>query len=388
LLIVLGTGTAMSRPAQAAQLPAGCGASSAVNGGSVAVNAAAAEVAAGLQGNSDATTSVLVCTSAGGQTWSAPVTLGQGANPAVALAPNGRAVAAWEGGPYYAPVVEASVLPPGGTWSAPVAVGADARAPVIGIDGSDNAIVAWPGATGTVHTASLPAGGSWTAVQTLATRGSGVDLAVNSTGTAIISWAVTGSGAFADSGTVLGGFAAPVKVGGPPYKGGLTNVALNNAGQAALAWATSTENVAATRSATGAWTTPADLSAVPDGPLDVAIDGAGDAIAVFGETHVTGSPRPPRCTTRSVLPMAPGDRRRYCLCPATPGTGHAPSQMPQVPSSSPGQTPLPGLSTCSPARPVGASGRRPLSALGHSAISRSPQVTRRSPSERPSPANR
>jgi hypothetical protein len=125
-------------------------------------------------------------------------------------------------------------------------------------------------------------------VKTLATRGSGVDLAVNPAGAAIISWAVTGSGTFADSGTVLGGFAAPVKVGGPPYKGGLTNVALNNAGQAALAWATSTDNAAATRSAAGTWTTPAVLSAFPDGPLDVAIDGAGDAIAVFGETHVSG----------------------------------------------------------------------------------------------------
>jgi hypothetical protein len=116
-----------------------------------------------------------------------------------------------------------------------------------------------------------------------------VDLAVNSAGAVIISWAVTGKGTFADSGSVLGGLAAPVTVGAPPYKGGATNVALNDAGQAALAWATSTQNVAATRSAAGAWSTATALSNVPAGRLDVAIDGAGDAIAIFGQTHLVGS---------------------------------------------------------------------------------------------------
>ena len=94
--------------------------------------------------------------------WPAPATVGQGTSPAVALAPDGRAVTAWEGGPFNAPVIQASVRPPGGTWSAPVTVGTDARGPLIGIDRSGDAIIAWAGGTGTIHAASLPAGGSWT----------------------------------------------------------------------------------------------------------------------------------------------------------------------------------------------------------------------------------
>ena len=291
-LIALGAGTALAVPAQAAsswsppvQLPAGCVSSGSVPG--LAVNAAGTEAAAGSQLNADNSSSVLVCTSADGQTWPASATVGQGASPAVALAPDGRAVTAWSGGPYTAPVIQASVRPPGGTWSAPVTVGTDARGPLIGIDRSGNAIIAWMGATGTIHTASLPAGGSWTPAQALATTnsGSGLAMAVNSAGSAVLTWAGkgTGVGTYADSGTILGGFAAPVKVGLPPYPGGRTSVALNDAGQAVMVWARGlgAVNVAATRSAAGTWSAAVQLSANEAGNLNVAIDGAGDAVATF-----------------------------------------------------------------------------------------------------------
>ena len=299
-LIALGAGTALAVPAQAAsswsppvQLPAGCVSSGSVPG--LAVNAAGMEAAAGSQLNADNSSSVLVCTSADGQTWPAPATVGQGTSPAVALAPDGRAVTAWEGGPFNAPVIQASVRPPGGTWSAPVTVGTDARGPLIGIDRSGNAIIAWMGATGAIHTASLPVGGSWTPAQTLATTnyGSGLDMAVNSAGSAVLTWAAKGTGVvgtYADSGTILGGFAAPVKVGLPPYPGGRTSVALNDAGQAVMVWARGlgAANVAATRSAAGTWSAAVQLSANEAGNLDVAIDGAGDAVATF-EQYVPGT---------------------------------------------------------------------------------------------------
>ena len=299
-LIALGAAAALAVPAQAAsswsppvQLPAGCVSSGSVPG--LAVNAAGVEAAAGSQLNADNSSSVLVCTSADGQTWPAPATVGQGNNPAVALAPDGRAVTAWEGGPFTAPVIQASVRPPGGTWSAPVTVGTDARGPLIGIDRSGNAIIAWMGATGAIHTASLPAGGSWTPAQTLATTnyGSGLDMAVNSAGSAVLTWAAKGTGVvgtYADSGTILGGFAAPVKVGLPPYPGGRTSVALNDAGQAVMVWARGlgAANVAATRSAAGTWSAAVVLSANEAGKLDVAIDGAGDAVATF-EQYVPGT---------------------------------------------------------------------------------------------------
>ena len=290
LLIALGTATALAVPAQAAsswsppvQLPAGCVSSGSVPG--LAVNAAGVEAAAGSQQNADNSSSVLVCTSADGQTWPASATVGQGGSPAVALAPDGRAVTAWLGGPFTAPVIQASVRPPGGTWSAPVTVGSDASGPLIGIDRSGNAIIAWA-AAGTIHTASLPAGGSWTPVRTLATNyGSGLAMAVNSAGSAVLTWATKapGPGTYADSGTILGGFAAPVKVGLPPYPGGRTSVALNDTGQAAMVWAQGlgAVNVAATRSAAGTWSAPVQLSSNEGGNLSVAIDGAGDAVATF-----------------------------------------------------------------------------------------------------------
>jgi hypothetical protein len=309
LLMALGTSTAVALPAQAAgswsppvQLPGSCG-------GSVAVNAAGAQAAAGYQQN------VQVCTSADGQTWSAPVTLAPGVSPAVAIARDGRAVAVWEGGTGTAATVQASVRPPGGQWSTAVTLSTDSfGGPVIGIDGSGNAITAWAGSSGAILTASLPAGGKWTRVTTLAPRGQAVNLAVNPAGAAIITWG-TRFATLADSGTVLGGFAAPVTVGpAPPYPIGHTHVALNDAGQAALAWATFNANMAATRTAGGTWSTPAQLSAHPDGPVDVAIDGAGNAIAVFkqfdaaGNATVYASTRPAGGTWGPpALLSAPGD---------------------------------------------------------------------------------
>ncbi len=288
-LIALGSGIALALPAQAAsswsppvQLPGVCG-------GSVAVNAAGAQVAAGFQQNADGSMSVQVCTSTDGQNWSAPVTLGQGVSPTVAIAPDGRAVTVWEGGPGTAATVQASVRPPGGQWSTAVTLTTDFGHPVIGIDRSGNAIAAWAAFSGPVETASLPAGGTWTAVKTLAARGQAVNLAVNPAGAAIVTWG-TRTATVAASGTVLGGFAAPVSVGPPPpYPIGYTRVALNDAGQAALAWATGTNNMAATRSADGTWGTAVKLSGNRDGPVDVAIDGAGDTIAVFGQLHVSGT---------------------------------------------------------------------------------------------------
>jgi len=286
LLIALGASSAVAPPAHAAgswsapvQLPGLCGVS-------IAVNAAGAQATAGF---SNANMSIQVCASPDGQTWSAPVTLAPGVSPAVAIAPDGRTVAVWEGGPGTAATLQASVRPPGGQWSPAVTLATDYGQPVIGIDGSGNAIAAWVAANGAIDTASLPAGATWTAVTTLAARGQALNLAVNSTGAAIVTWG-TRSATLADSGTVLGGFATPVAVGpAPPYPIGHTHVALNDAGEAALAWASGAANLAATRSSGGTWSTPTQLSASPAGPVGVAIDGAGDAIAVFEQLQAAGS---------------------------------------------------------------------------------------------------
>ena len=281
VLTALATGIALASPAQAltgwsppVQLPGACGAA-------LAVNAAGAEVAAG----SDNTNSVQACTSADGQTWSAPVTVGRGYNPVVAIAPDGRVVVVWrsttEAG------VSASVRPPGGQWGPAVtASGGPYRDLGVGIDGSGNAIAAWMTGGNAVDTASLAAGAKkWTKITTLAAAGQAVDLAVNATGSAVITWA-TRTAALAASGTVLGGFAAPVALGPPPgYPIGHTRVVLNGQGDAAAAWvASGGVDRVATRSPDGSWAPSVTLSTTSsDGRIDVAIDGAGDARAIFGQ---------------------------------------------------------------------------------------------------------
>jgi hypothetical protein len=290
LLIAIATGTALALPAQAVtswsppvQLPGACGTA-------LAVNAAGAEVAAGYQQNADGSMSVQVCTSANGQSWSAPVTLGQGVSPAVAIAPDGRAVVAWEGVSNNAYSVQASVRPSGGQWSPAVTLTGDYGHPVVGMDGSGNAIAAWAAAAGPIETASLPTGGSWTAVTTLATRGQAVDLAVNATGSAIITWG-TRTATVAASGTVRGGFAAPVTLGFPPlYPVGHTRVVLNGLGEAVAAWTNGgPADFVATRAPDGTWSPAVKLSTTTDGPIDIAIDGTGNALAVFGQMDVSGS---------------------------------------------------------------------------------------------------
>ncbi len=323
LLIAPVTVAAVALPAQAAAtwsgalpLPFGVGSQG------FAENASGMQVAASTTG-SQGESSVVVATSATGLTWSAPLTIDTGENPAVAIAPNGRAVVAWEGGPATATVIQASVLAPGGTWSAPVNVSTDAfGGPVIGMDGSGNAIVAWTGGGKQIRTASLPAGGKWTAVDTLdpAVDGFALGLAVNSAGSAIITWAEPARTIMAASGTILGGFAAPVTLAadvtrtspasGPAaritldayespalgsvpqvngaYLHGQTDVVLSNSGEASVASAlktTATVHNVTTRSAAGTWGTPMGLplpgpgSAQPD--YETAIDGAGNVITVY-----------------------------------------------------------------------------------------------------------
>ena len=97
----------------------------------------------------------------------------------------------------------------------------------------------------------------------------------------------------AASGTILGGLAAPVTVGST--YGGLSaltapRVALNDAGAASLAWQAGTNERVVTRTAVGTWSNPTQLSANGAGGIGTAIDGAGNAIAAFGQLQQTGTP--------------------------------------------------------------------------------------------------
>jgi hypothetical protein len=305
LLITLG-GAAVAAPAEAAgawsapiTLPA------AVGSGSFAENASGAQIAVTGTGPQ-------VSSSTTGQTWSAPVSVAAGGtDAAVALAANGRAVVVWHGGTATAPVLQASTqAAPGGTWSAPVTIAAinvGAQAPIIAIDGSGNAVVAWSAATSTtvlgpIFTASLPAGGAWTPVKTLDAAGSStIRLVANATGSAIITWS-DDDNIWADSGTILGGFAAPVDIGhalAHYHSPRISFLALNNAGQAVIAYTPQgASGMAAIRSASGTWS---GTMALPCGYAgSTAIDGAGDVVVVCegSTTNPEGQPVTTQETTR------------------------------------------------------------------------------------------
>ena len=272
----------------------------------MAVNQAGAMAAGGTFTATDGTMHVQMCTSPDGKTWQA-ADLGPGGtephggqHPAVALSPDGHAVAVW-GGTVGCPaacdyIVQAAVRPPGGSWGAPVTLTTDlyfgGGGIVLGMDGAGNAIAAWVGNyADESHYAVLPAGGSWGPVQTLSNgnvQGAPHDLAlaVSPDGSVVVAFANKHDTIWAVSGTLLGGFSAPVVVAPGDYsKDSAPKVALDDAGQASLVWSQKGGTEAATRFPGGTWSAPAALSSQPSGSVATAIDGAGNAISVFGSSY-------------------------------------------------------------------------------------------------------
>jgi hypothetical protein len=211
----------------------------------------------------------------------------------VALAPNGRAVAVWPG-LYPALNIQASVRPPGGSWSTPVVIstGTVSGHGLVKMDGSGNAIAVWAGPTNSspLSTASLPANSTtWTPMITLAAHAGSLGVATNATGEVVIGF----RNDFPDktevvSGTILGGFGAPVIVGGN-YGTAIrpVQVALNDAGAAVLGWVTDDYAKVVTRTADGTWSAPTQLTGNNAEGIGVAIDASGNAIAGFGVDQMT-----------------------------------------------------------------------------------------------------
>jgi hypothetical protein len=284
-------------------LPGSCGSS-------VAVNQAGAMAAGGTFTASDGTTHVQVCTSTNGTTWQA-TDLGQGGNApssghriVVAVTPAGQTVALWGNWPCSTCTaeLEAAVHPAGGSWGAPVTLSTNLDLTdgglVIGTDGSGNVIAGWSTSPGDTTDAVLPAGSSsWGPATTLSVEAvdgpaHSLSMAVNASGSAIIMFNGGLNNLWALSGTVTGGFSAPVEValgaGSNHYHPlGTSAVALNNAGQASGAWSVlDGQTGLLTRSASGTWTdTVVTTRSVPAVAVSAAIDGAGNAIAVLGSSY-------------------------------------------------------------------------------------------------------
>jgi hypothetical protein len=275
-------------------------------GNVVAVNQAGAMAAGGTFQASDGTTHVQVCTSPDGTTWQA-TDLGPGGDephggqhPVVALSPDGHAVAVW-GATVGCPslcdyIVQAAVRQPGGSWGTPVTLTTDlyfgGGGIVLGMDGSGNAITAWVGNYANAsHYAVLPAGGHWGKVQTLSTgnvqgAAHNLGLAVSPDGSVVVAFANKHDAIWAASGTILGGLSAPVFVAAADYSNvSAPKAALDDAGQASLIWSQTTRTEAATRSPGGTWSAPVVLTSQASSSVATAIDGAGNAIAVFGSSY-------------------------------------------------------------------------------------------------------
>jgi hypothetical protein len=161
------------------------------------------------------------------------------------------------------------------------------------MDGGGNAIAVWAGTTlaTPVATATLLAGGSWTMAKTLSAQGGGIGLATNAVGGVIIGWKAHTGQIQVVSGTILGGFAAPVTLGTAPRTAfPPLQIALNDAGAASLVWqANSSSNNVVTCSAGGAWSRITQLPGPEVAGIGTAIDRAGNAIAVFAVVQATGT---------------------------------------------------------------------------------------------------
>ena len=166
------------------------------------------------------------------------------------------------------------------------------------MDGSGNVIAGWVGSGDDITDAVLPAGSSsWGPATALSTEfdqgvAHDISMAVNASGGAIIMFNGGLNNLWAISGTVTGGFSAPVEVasgaGSHSYHpSGTSQVALNNAGQASVAWSVlDGQTGLLTRSPSGAWTDKVVVTrSAPALAVSTAIDGAGNAIAVFGSSY-------------------------------------------------------------------------------------------------------
>jgi hypothetical protein len=252
-LVVFGVSPALPALAASWSSPAGlpgpCGSS-------VAVNQAGAMAAGATFTASNGTTQVEVCTSPNGTAWQAAdlgpggYSLSSGRGIAVAVTPAGQTVALWgsESSSTGSTVLEAAVHPAGGSWGAPVTLSTELSGGlVLGVDGSGNVIAGWVGFGDTVTDAVLPAGSSsWGPATALSIENDqgvahDISMAVSPDGGAIIMFNGGLNNLWAISGTVTGGFSAPVEVasgaGSNHYQRiGTSAVALNNAGQASVAW--------------------------------------------------------------------------------------------------------------------------------------------------------
>jgi hypothetical protein len=242
--------------------------------------------------------------------WFSPVNLSAAgkdpapdASPQVAVNQAGDAVAVWlQQGPNSS-IVQVAVRPAGGSFGAPVdlsAAGQSAYEPQVAVDAAGQAVVVWQlgiGSNLVVQAAVRPAGRSFGAPVDLSTHGQNAyypQVAVDAAGDAVVVWQL-GIGSTAVQAAVRPAgrsFGAPVDLSAAGQNAYYPQVAVDATDEAVAVWAASNGSngnsfvQAAVRPAGGSFGALVDLSAAGQCAYypDVAVDPAGDAVAVWQDS--------------------------------------------------------------------------------------------------------
>lgn len=240
---------------------------------------------------------------AGGR-WSSPLTISapgaEAGEPRLAVDAAGDAVAVWQNDDGTDEVIEAVSRPAGGAWGAPIAISADGRdaeSPAVAIDPAGDAVAVWrryDGADEIVEASTRSAGGVWQTAIEVSEAGENAyrpQVAIDGSGDAVAVWDRS-DGVHtivqAASRPAGGSWGAVTNLSASGESAVEARVAIDPAGDAVAIWQRSNGSVdvvqAAGRSPAGIWQQPPeDLSesAKDSSYPEVAIDGAGDAVAVW-----------------------------------------------------------------------------------------------------------
>jgi hypothetical protein len=250
-----------------------------------------------------------------GGVWGAPVALsslgpyGSGTG-SIAVAPNGDVLAAWSfrATNSYIPNTAQAAFFSGGQWGKTITISNNVYGdvysvgpPSIGFDGQSRATLVWEEITNpTTVTCALKAvtgtaAGGFGAPQTISNSGTcfgWTRMAVNQFGQAVVVEGVPGilSGAVVGIGREANGtWDAPVTIGqAGVYRQRQPKVGLGNDGTAVTVFLTNGSARYSVRS-NGSWSAPAvlpGLAGTAGGAADVAVDGSGNAVALFQQVVI------------------------------------------------------------------------------------------------------
>ena len=202
--------------------------------------------------------------------------------------------------------------------------GHNAEAPQLALDGAGNAIAVWSRSNGTntiIQTATRPVGGPWQAPLELSIAGQNASepqLAVDGAGDAVAVWRRYDGANYivqAASRQAGGTWQQPLDLSAAGQNAEAPQVAIDSAGDAIAVWSrsdgTNTILQASSRVAGGAWQTPIDLSATgwSAASPQIAIAPSGDAVAVWRRatgagTLIERASKPPGGYWQPPLPLS------------------------------------------------------------------------------------